>query len=383
MPIDALGPVRSPEPTPPDAAAGARPSSAGGELPAFAAVLQQKLAEPRQALADVRTEIASIRNGGVFRAPPQPAGPDLQSASMSSDIVATSRLLELRQTAMPGADPYGWRDMTRAIGDSVVGDGFGALFERQIQQESGFAPDVVLGLRKSSAGAEGIAQLMPQYYPGVNRTDPQESLIAGAQSMRHYLEAWDGDTRRAMASYNAGLGRVRSLIDAHGDDWERGLPTETKQYLAAILGPTTPTIAVPVNDAAAVFGGRGPGGVLISPLDRPAGHDSLGPLLRLYGAAGIDVRAMADGRVTGAGQAGDGTLSVTLDHGNGWTSLVQGLADLQIRVGDTVRRADVLGRLAGANGAAAADGDEAALTVGVLLNGRALDPGRYLLTGNR
>ena len=378
MPIDAIGPVRSAEPAPPDAAAAARAPSTPAGMASFADLLQRKLAEPRQALSDIRAEIASVRNGSMFQAPGRAPGgaAELGSSGEANDLVATNKLLALRRTALPGADPYGWRDMTREIGDAVVGEGFGALFERQIQQESGFSPEVVFGVRKSSAGAEGIAQLMPQYYPGVDRTDPRESLIAGANSMRHYLEAWDGDVRRALASYNAGLGRVRSLVEAHGDDWERGLPAETRQYLASILGPSEPNVALPSVGSAAVFGGRGPGGVLISPLDRATGQESLGPLLRLFGAGGSDVRAAADGRVTAAGADAGGALSVTLDHGNGWTSLVQGLAALEVRVGDTVSRAGVLGRLAAGDGA-----DEGALIFGVLLDGRPLDPTRYLLAG--
>ncbi len=55
------------------------------------------------------------------------------------------------------ADPQGWRALTRQPCGRIVGQGFGDLFERQINQESGYSPDVVLGARRSSAGAEGIA----------------------------------------------------------------------------------------------------------------------------------------------------------------------------------------------------------------------------------
>jgi hypothetical protein len=134
------------------------------------------------------------------------------------------------------ADPYGWRALARLTGESVIGSGYGAMFERQIQQESGFAPEIVYGLRVSSAGAEGIAQLMPQFYGQVDRRDPAASLVAGAQSMRTYLNEWDGDVRRALASYNAGIGRVRSLVEERGDGWESALPQETRDYLARIVG---------------------------------------------------------------------------------------------------------------------------------------------------
>jgi soluble lytic murein transglycosylase-like protein len=69
----------------------------------------------------------------------------------------------------------------------------------------------------------------------VNRTDPISGLTAGAETMRHYLDVWDGDVRKAMASYNCGLGRVQSLVNAHGANWEAGLPAETRSYLSRNL----------------------------------------------------------------------------------------------------------------------------------------------------
>lgn len=129
----------------------------------------------------------------------------------------------------------------------MIGPGYGALFEQQIHQESGFAPDVVTGQRRSSAGAEGIAQLMSQYYPHVNRTDPAQSLRAGAQSMQQYLRAWSGNVRKAIASYNAGMGRVQSAVAARGAAWEAALPQETRDYLSAIVGDARPVFPSPAG----------------------------------------------------------------------------------------------------------------------------------------
>ena len=46
-----------------------------------------------------------------------------------------------------------------------------AIFLRQINQESGFNPNA-----RSSAGAVGIAQIVPRWHPGVDATDPVASL---------------------------------------------------------------------------------------------------------------------------------------------------------------------------------------------------------------
>ena len=100
---------------------------------------------------------------------------------------------------------------------------------------------------------------MPQFYPGVARSDPHQGLLAGARTMQSYLSTWDGDVRRALASYNAGLGRVQALVATHGDGWEAKLPLETRQYLGAILGVAHPRIAV-TPGAAGPLGAVGAGG---------------------------------------------------------------------------------------------------------------------------
>ena len=138
----------------------------------------------------MRAEVASLRDGGALRRAPlaSPAGGGAFAGSRA--VPANVAALLAQQATGDAADPYGWRRLSRQLGDQVIGPGYGALFERQIQQESAFAPDVVYGMRRSTAGAEGIAQLMPQYYPGVNRADPGQGLLAGAQTMQQYLAQW-------------------------------------------------------------------------------------------------------------------------------------------------------------------------------------------------
>lgn len=274
MSIDAISPIGGSRPV--SRVQPSTPAPSGGAN--FAGALQRQLDQPRAEIAQVRAEVSSLRNGGALRRLPGAAFPGVTDfAARPPSTPGEIAALLARQATGDASDPYGWREMSRQIGDRVVGPGFGAMFERQIQQESGFAPDVVTGQRRSSAGAEGIAQLMPQYYPHVNRTDPGQSLHAGAKSMQEYLRAWDGDVRKALASYNAGPGRVQSAVNAQGAAWETALPQETRDYLRAIVGTTRP-----VFSAVTGFGGVpspgvgafGLGGVLggrVSPLTPLAG----------------------------------------------------------------------------------------------------------------
>src|SRR4051812_43319246 len=80
------------------------------------------------------------------------------------------------------------------------------VFERQIQQESGFDPDA-----RSPAGAVGIAQIMPGTAAGwgVDPHDPIASLNAAARNMASYVRKY-GSYENALRAYNAGPGRIQA-----------------------------------------------------------------------------------------------------------------------------------------------------------------------------
>jgi len=249
----------------------------------FASALQRRLDQPRAEIDQIRAEVSSFRDGGALRNLPNSPVTEFMNAGSGSIVGGALgapsspgevAALLARQATGNASDPYGWREMSRQVGDSVIGPGYGAMFERQIQQESGFAPDVVMGQRRSSAGAEGIAQLMPQFYQHVNRTDPAQSLHAGAQSMKQYLTVFNGDVRKALASYNSGMGTVQSAVTRGGAAWESYLPQETRDYLGAIVGGTRPVFS-PVSGFSAGFGGGAGAGL---PASLTTGPGTLGTL---------------------------------------------------------------------------------------------------------
>lgn len=130
-----------------------------------------------------------------------------------------------------------WADLARGIGGQYLAPQTAEVFTRQMALESGnFDPDVIAGRKTSSAGAEGIAQLMPSSYPNVDRKNPVASLHAAAATMRDYLQTYGGDLRKALAAYNAGPATVSRLVASFGPRWETGLPAETRRYLRILAG---------------------------------------------------------------------------------------------------------------------------------------------------
>ncbi len=99
-----------------------------------------------------------------------------------------------------------------------------SLVQAVIQAESSGNPKAV-----SSAGAQGLMQLMPGTAKelGVKDPfDPAENIMAGTRYLRRLLDRYQGNTRLALAAYNWGMGNLENRPHA--------LPRETKEYIAKV-----------------------------------------------------------------------------------------------------------------------------------------------------
>jgi len=106
--------------------------------------------------------------------------------------------------------------------------------------ESSFDPKA-----RSPAGAAGLFQLMPKtarelglsVRPLDERLQPEKSARAAAKYLR-YLHGRFGDWRLALAAYNAGEGRVDTLMKRYKartfDDIAHRLPAETQMYVPKV-----------------------------------------------------------------------------------------------------------------------------------------------------
>ena len=102
------------------------------------------------------------------------------------------------------------------------------FFIRLLYQESGFRPGTV-----SRAGAEGIAQFMPETAADVgldNPYDPVQAIAASARLLRGLARQF-GNLGLAAAAYNAGPRRIQDWLAKKGK-----LPQETQGYVKTITG---------------------------------------------------------------------------------------------------------------------------------------------------
>jgi len=107
------------------------------------------------------------------------------------------------------------------------------LLHNLIKTESNFDPNA-----RSKAGAVGIAQLMPKYFPGAGQ-NPDKDIYTAAEYLRKlhdsFVKSGDADDAGAWylatQSYNAGQTRVRASMKPGG----KPLAQETQDYPGKVL----------------------------------------------------------------------------------------------------------------------------------------------------
>ncbi|MGB7256466.1 MAG: lytic transglycosylase domain-containing protein [Pseudolabrys sp.] len=149
------------------------------------------------------------------------------------------------------------------------------FFIRLLFQESRFKPGVV-----SRAGAQGIAQFMPETANSVgldNPFDPLQAIPASARLLRDLFQQF-GNLGLAAAAYNAGPKRIQDWLTKKGK-----LPQETQGYVKTITGRPVETWTVaaaghpgvrlprnaPCQEAAGLYAWDGPE---VVPLPAPRTH---------------------------------------------------------------------------------------------------------------
>ena len=157
---------------------------------------------------------------------------------------ATQRGMMLDHAAFPdfGVPAY----------EALANSGSRAMVYAIARQESAFQPQAVSG-----AGAKGLMQMLVStarrtasrarvaFDAGRLTSDPAFNAQLGAAHLGELMGEHKGSLILTFAAYNAGGGRVKEWIDAHGDprkpgvdpiDWVERIPiTETRNYVQRIM----------------------------------------------------------------------------------------------------------------------------------------------------
>lgn len=108
------------------------------------------------------------------------------------------------------------------------------LLARIAYQESHFRPDIISGAVVSPAGAVGIMQLLPQYFPGAGQS-PQADIDTAGKFLSELDDRFH-DWTVAVAAYNWGGGNVHHEYAMDANKYVLAdMPTETQNYVRDVF----------------------------------------------------------------------------------------------------------------------------------------------------
>lgn len=181
-----------------------------------------------------------------------------------------------------------------------------AAFVGQIAHESGnFDPRVIAGVKRSSAGAVGIAQFMPATAKelGVDPLNVDQAIDGAARYMAQLAKQFGGDESLARKAYNWGPGNLRAFLQG-----KRKMPKETTDYEGH------------VSKAAVRFGGQPlPEGV--KPSQAGAGRGAVNPPEAKAAAATTATAGLSEEDIAGI-------IAQSVDSGVDADSLQAAFADV-------------------------------------------------------
>jgi soluble lytic murein transglycosylase-like protein len=221
-------------------ASAADPKARSADPPSFTAQLLEPASAVDPATPATRTteagiaqdlataqKIASEVRGGVSSAVQDVAQVATAAPAAASDApvevahaVATAAET-LKESFFQSEVPFGGVIYQEARKNALAPE----LLAAVVHTESKFNPAA-----RSQAGAVGLMQLVPRtgkWLGARDLTNPAQNISAGAKYLRYLTDRFNGDTKKAVAAYNAGEGNVRRF---------GGVPPfrETRDYISRV-----------------------------------------------------------------------------------------------------------------------------------------------------
>jgi len=234
-------------------------------------------------------------------------------------------------------------------------------------------------------GAGGIGGALARLQASLDRVEQRQSA-----TLTSMAETYDSKARRirgVLADLGVDLGRGASVEGGVGGPFvpvvlnkealgfERQLH-RIKSARAMVARLTHAISSIPLRkpvdgdiDPASGFGVR---------MDPFTSSPALHTGLDLHGETGDPVRATADGKVTSAGWSGGYGRVIDIDHGNGMSTRYGHLSAIDVRVGQSIRTGQIIGRI-GSTGRSTGPH----LHYETRVRGGAVDPQKFLRAGQK
>jgi len=180
---------------------------------------------------DIFSDISAIQNRIAEISGAPPAGPVVATPGGFNAALAQALLPELAPPATDAVDapaPVPPEQIDQLVQQNAdIWQVDPALIKSVIANESSFNANAT-----SAVGAQGLMQLMPETAASLgvrDPYDPAQNVAGGTRYLKGLLDRFKGDTRLAVAAYNAGPGAV----EKYGD-----VPpyAETQNYVKNVLG---------------------------------------------------------------------------------------------------------------------------------------------------
>jgi murein DD-endopeptidase MepM/ murein hydrolase activator NlpD len=303
-----------------------------------------------------------------------------RAAALGGDVSSTGSIKPAR-IAPPTVMPADKTPRPSPISDTIIfvapPDREARLQSRELQSETTRVAE-----RTATGGLNGMLARVSLSLDKVEQkqsaalTNLEERIDVKARSMRSVLADLGVDAARAPAEATVGgpfvpLRPPQSGASAFERQFYRinVARAQVERYSHAL-------IAVPVRKP--VIGDvdmSSPFGMRMDPfLGRPAVHTGID----LRGENGEPVRATATGRISIAGREGGYGNMVEINHGNGLATRYGHLSQIDVKIGQTVRIGEVIGRI-GSTGRSTGPH----LHYETRVNGEAIDPQKFLRAGLR
>jgi murein DD-endopeptidase MepM/ murein hydrolase activator NlpD len=297
-----------------------------------------------------------------------------RTSALSGDLNATGSIRPTHN-ALSAEKPV----KASPISDTVI---FTAPPDREARLESRELPESMtrIASRSDDGGLEGVLGRISgaldkvEYRQAAVLTDLEERVDTKARRMRSVLSDLGVDPARRPAGLGGPFVPMKPPR-AGASAFDRQLyrvnvaRAEINQYARTL-------VAVPVRKpVAGEVDMSSPFGMRLDPfLGRPAIHTGID----LRGETGEPVHATAAGRVSIAGREGGYGNMIEINHGNGLATRYGHLSEIDVKVGQTVRIGDIIGRI-GSTGRSTGPH----LHYETRINGEAVDPQKFLRAGVR